>query len=267
MSRTMMSLALAVAAVAAGSSANAALIAYEGFDGSPSGFDINTAAADNGDRGTATSTTLTYGDLLTGGVARQGGKAWATRARLPQYVNSGTVWVSFLYQTGAAASPWTRVLTAINGDITGSNERYNLGFTDTGFKARGVFGTSKPSATLAATLANDTTYMVVAKYDFGTAATDDGMITLWVNPDQSSLGTGAAPTGASVSTPATITDDAMAFNAIGYEGAPQPGKSPSTFDELRIGQSWIDVSPVVPEPGTAAVVAGIAMLAIGRRRH
>ncbi len=244
--------------------ADAAVSAYEGYDGNSIGFATNFSPA-GGSAGSQVAG-LNYGPLLTSGFAREGGAAWANRGVLPQYVDSGTLWMSWLFKTSAPASSWNRLLTATNGDIIGGNERYNLGYTGDGFTVRGVFGTTAPTSNWQTSLTDNSTYMFVARYDFGAPNTADGTITLWVNPDFSALGTGSTPTGGHQISVSGISDDAMNFNAVGFYGDPQPGTSPSTFDELRLGATWIDVSPTVPEPATITLAAASSLLCLRRRR-
>jgi len=39
------------------------------------------------------------------------------------------------------------------------------------------------------------------------------------------------------------------------------------FDELRVGDSYAEVAPAVPEPAGAAFATGIAWAGLLRRRH
>lgn len=75
---------------------------------------------------------------------------------------------------------------------------------------------------------------------------------LYVNPDMSSLGTGSASTGgslASFGSSLPFTFDAVSL----FNGA--TGFTAVGFDEIRIGASWGDVSPV-PEPAARVLLAG-----------
>lgn len=264
MSRTMISLASAAVGLAIVGSAEAAIYAYEGFDGSPSGFSAAFPAGTGGDRGTDTAASLSYGGLVTSGVARQGGQVLTAKGILTTPVTSGTVWMSWLYKTSAPAAQWNRLVTFIGNDTNNSGERYNLGYTDDGFKVRGVFGFgARPTAAWTTSQADNTTYMLVAKYEFGAAGTEDGIITLWVNPDTSSLGSGAAPTGGNQIIATGISDDGMRFDGFGLHGSQSPQ---AQFDEVRIGDSWAAVSPV-PEPGAIAMMAGFAAVILRRRRR
>jgi hypothetical protein len=107
---------------------------------------------------------------------------------------------------------------------------------------------------------------------------NDSPIKLWINPDSSTFGGGAEATLAESSTFFEIINSTQ-----GDIGAPAGGpyiisfavrqhattaSTPSyIIDELRVGTTWADVTPV-PEPGTAAlaIVAGFTLLALRRFR-
>lgn len=262
-------IAIAAAAVSFGSmaqSASATLVAYDGFDGAP----VNMAfPAPGGDTGSATASSLTYDSLLTSGVARQGGAAWALKASLASPVNAttatdgtyaanGQVWMSWLYKTDAAANPWTRLVTYNGVDSYGASERFNLGYVDVtgpGFTVRGSL-LGQPDSAAIGGLTGSTTYLLVAKYDFGTAAANDGSITLWVNP---TLG-GAAPSGGSQVGITGADESLMAFTGVALEGGA------AQFDEVRIGGTFADVTPMVPEPTSIGLAVLGASACLLRRR-
>lgn len=95
--------------------------------------------------------------------------------------------------------------------------------------------------------------LVVVRIDHAAGATDKAY--LWVNP---SLAT--EPLTASAQ--ATTTGD-FTFNQIRlFAGNPNPVGAQGIVDELRVGQTWFDVTPV-PEPGEWSVVTGVLLLATG----
>jgi len=103
------------------------------------------------------------------------------------------------------------------------------------------------------------TVFVVGRYTFNSGSTTDDTCDLWLNPDSSTFGTGTADTptigGIGVGA-ADMTQIDRFFWRTG--GSASPVKK--TVDELRIGYTWADVTPV-PEPGTAALlVLSIATL-------
>jgi hypothetical protein len=89
-------------------------------------------------------------------------------------------------------------------------------------------------------------------------------VTLYVDPDFSSLGT-AAPTGGSTVSYTTANPFPFESLALGNAG---PVGTTVGFDEFRMGPAWADVSPVaVPEPSTL-VLAGCGLAAaFGLRRR
>jgi hypothetical protein len=91
----------------------------------------------------------------------------------------------------------------------------------------------------------------------------NGVFTLYVNPDFSSLGNGTAPTGG-VTGSATRGDFTWDRIRLGdFNG----DNTASRFDEFRMGDTWADVSPV-PEPSTMGLLAlaTVGVAAIRRRR-
>jgi hypothetical protein len=87
---------------------------------------------------------------------------------------------------------------------------------------------------------------IVARYRFNPGTTDD-TCDLWVNPDVSSLGSSNAP-------PPTLQGAGLNRTDLPYVGTfvlQSAGFYYGTLDELRIGSSWQDVTPI-PEPGTFA---------------
>ena len=110
--------------------------------------------------------------------------------------------------------------------------------------------------------------MLVAQFDFTQSATE-GLITFYLNPDVNSLGAGSAPSSAQFSQ--TLgdldppTDEQPTFVVEELEIDALAGDA--IIDEIRIGDTWADVSPV-PEPSAAAFLAGFGALgaAIAFRR-
>ncbi|MCX7848062.1 MAG: LamG domain-containing protein [bacterium] len=99
----------------------------------------------------------------------------------------------------------------------------------------------------------DTTYLMVVRMNF--AASSD-TIDLYVNP--SDLG-GTPPATPS----ASITLSDFYWRSIRW----YPGAAPNTgyLDEIRVGESFADVTPMIPEPGVAVALVLVAWLAQRRR--
>ncbi len=109
-----------------------------------------------------------------------------------------------------------------------------------------AFFTSDPGANLS--VDGSTTYLVVAKYEWVEGITND-VVTLWVNP--TALGGGEA-SGNKIST-------SSGEDGIGGAGRLTLCRGANVnIDELRIGQTWADVTPTV-EPSRNWVVVVIVL--------
>lgn len=101
------------------------------------------------------------------------------------------------------------------------------------------------------------THLFVFRLDYDAA--NPTMATVWLDPD-TSLPEGAQPAGIS-------SMIANAGPADGFDSFQMRGARVWSFDEVRVGTTWEDVTPV-PEPGaTALVVLGLSGLAFSRNRR
>jgi hypothetical protein len=258
-------------------SAQAALIAYEGFDYTAStslasaaggtGFTAGSwgtgPSFPNGGSWTVGTVGLTYGALQTSGLTATGlGGATAIGRNLA--ASSGgpasSVWISFL------VSNMGNNLTGISlfdGNTEGTFSG-RIGSLQTTFYG----GAGNPVATQQTfgTGTNDlNTHMYVINFD---ATGANPVINAWIDPDFSSLGVGSSPTGG-LSTSITSAQGAQIydFNAVRLGLFSGVGSQTGNFDEIRVGQTWADVSPVaIPEP-SAALLGGVGILALLRRRR
>ncbi len=255
------------------------IIIYEGFDYTASGnladqaggtgFGSNTWGSNN--EWTITNTSLSYGSLVTTGNATV---ATRTSSNIEIFRDFSTtvggdttsIWMSFLV---SGLGDTFNGLSTFNGSTEGTFAGA-LGGTVGGRLISGSSPTHPVSGgtqTIADTLTFSaaTTYMIVMHFDMTSGAVHSA----WVNPDLNSLGTGSAPTvangGVFESTSSNTLDYAFDRIRLGLFN----GSSTVTFDEIRIGESWIDVSPV-PEPSSYALMLGIfggALAACRRRRR
>ena len=108
-----------------------------------------------------------------------------------------------------------------------------------------------------------TNFFVVA-YTFNPSTTDDS-VSLWVNPTP-----GGSMPAADVTVIANSgTVDAANLQVLGLKANSGATAGNWVFDTLRIGDTWADVTPSVPEPSSillAGAGIGVMVMMIRRRR-
>jgi len=201
--------------------------------------------------------------------------SWITAAGFTAQT-SGSIYVSFLFDVTALVNGYNQnstflgllasggsyatatdpcdfiIKTASNGNF------YGLGVRDGG-------GTTAYTAT--GLLQKNTVNLMVMKYSFSSKTA-----TLWVNPTASTFGGSSDPSTASdylakisctgTVSPANVSEfylrQASYVTGTGsYDPAP-----PYLIDDIRIGTTWADVTPV-PEPSAVAIVlAGMGTLSL-----
>jgi hypothetical protein len=217
-----------------------------------------------GNSGTVLAGSLTYGQLQT-----VGNRVDFQRSDLS--INpSGSIRSFGSNQGGAGKDLWISVLMNPNpgvdqglalhngiGDrqimVGTPNTSSNIGIRLNSGVTGGDFQVLTPSPAVAA---NGTTRFVALHLSLTTAVAST--ITMYVDPDFSSLGTGSAPTGGS--TVSYTTANPFPFDSL-FFGTSDPGNMVVSLDEYRMGASWVSVSPV-PEP-SAVLLAGVAGAAGG----
>ena len=214
-----------------------------------------------------TATGLTYT-----GLASSGGAAELNRTNSGTFVrgseadltgtpdaSNDSVYFSGLIQLGGAN--WASLGANFKGD---NNSIMGIGINSSGFgELRYDSNVVTASSALSGWSSSDTVF-VVGKIENNGAGSGDDELSLFLNPSLSS-----EPTSATVST-GVGTKGWFPSESLGslHIDAEVTGGEPATFfDEIRIGESWDDVSPI-PEPGTLALV-GILLgtLILFRRRR
>lgn len=189
-----------------------------------------TAVQTTGGNGFATGVNLTQGSFMAG---------------LQTLANNGTP------AQGSTASP----LLILTGDGTQFASTYRLGTSKTATAADRQF-----AAQTFTTGANAETVFAVLKYTFDSVNGDSAK--LFLNP------TPGAPEPAASLTVTTGT--ALATGGIKSFFVRNNSVEPDTLliDELRIGDTWEDVTPaIVPEPTAAALaLIGLCLSLLARRR-
>lgn len=295
------SLILTASILLGASSSQAALLAYEPFDyaaasnlqglgGSELGFD-GGSTWDIVNNGPLTTTATTNADVLAGGItfgdlqvagnkgryatSNAGTETKAIMRAIDFNVTSGTVWTSFLYQANASNDATGRGLGIY--DSGGNRDFTSLGQRNVASGA-GAVTYDSAAVNTAAGLTIATPYMIISRFENVGAASGGGTATMWmVNLTEFSafdddnfitvaeLNTIAADRIAVAndtgSTPG-ISDD----GTIGFVVADTTSSSRHAwwFDELRVGTTLNDVTPI-PEPSVAILsLAGLALFC--RRR-
>ena len=232
------------------SAASAGLTAYDGFDYGATGGDLtgknggtgwSGAYTDTGNSTIYNATGLTYTGLpTTGGAVNTNDGSGTTTINFRGFtaISSGETWISFLAQRNGAASTSTFAgLSFYNSNGTASADA-EVTFANGG--AGGTWrildnGPPLVTGSTAVVPASNTTYLLVARIRWGVGAGGKEAVSLFVNP---SLGTLPAVADASLEVDVTDIDKVRiaAANAINY-----------TFDEIRIGDSYADVTvPLLP---------------------
>ena len=299
---------LAVAALVGlscvGRSASGALLTYEGFDyantteigptaggnGQTGGSGWSTSTSAGVPNGTwqtsaspnaapkATSPGLSYTDSLgnqlqvTGNKATYGGTtshSGVIRSLANTFngadgsMTGKTIWVSYLseYHGAVPGSPVDSrylYMSLYNGNSSvvnvgkWNNTGTTNGTSNTALWSLNGNGTTNVSDDV---ISQNVTALLVLKIDFTSTTTAN--LSLFVNP---TIG-GADPVTADVS---QTRNTALTFNAIRIQG-----NGNGSWDELRVGESFADVTPfvAVPEPTTVGLLGGAGLLSLARRRR
>lgn len=232
--------------------------------------------ATNGDDGEVAGS-LSYPDLgpSTGNHFAIDGTANYSSPTFTAMTSNETYYYSFLFRmddlSSLSTTGFTSNLILLSSSSTVSNgvasfgvvkdadnsSAYNLVF-DGDFRGPSNASSVKdPSLT---EYAAGETLLLVASYTNGTGATS-----FWVNPDASSFGTITAPTPYATDTGNTSRLVQLLLINSGTGATTRPGFS---IDEIRVGTTWADVTPTIPEPGeTALFISGLLLsVAFWRRR-
>lgn len=214
-----------------------------------------------------TNSPLSYSGLVTDGSSlsvfmHSTSSGNRTRGLNFTTTSSGTLYASFLLDVVAAPTA-NRMFASLTADSSASANGSVMGiFVNSSSQLQiGKNSSSAPAAGTTAALTLGTVNLVVARYTWNAAAGDDEFA-LWLNP--SSLG-GSAPTADISTTTGTDFADLDWFYLIQRNNA-SIASSVLLLDELRIGTSWADVTPV-PEPSVFALtgLGAFGLLAWFRR--
>lgn len=192
---------------------------------------------------------LTFGSLATSGQASTLSDPFGQTGREYPTISSGTIWISWIQNVGSVVGERAFVSFSNEGSM-----RFQIGqkndSPDSSFRLYGSDQTPVKNTGIS----NNGTHFLAVSLNL-----DNGDLALYVDP--TGLGSGSSPSIA-----ATVTHNfgATSIGQFTFERR----FNTFTFDELRIGTTWADVSPI-PEPSTyAALIGSVSLgLVIARRRR
>ncbi len=260
--------------------ARATLMVYEGFastnytagqllNQSPAitGFVTNAWSGSTNIAAGGASQALTYSNIVsdnTGGsyttaVGGRTTRAMSTTLGGNTVLGTNTYYISLMMQVSTVASTNYR---AFELESQFNNRNFQFGAAaDTGSINWGMRVTTATSTFLTnvstVTAVTNQTVFAVLKLRYSSAANDDA-VDLWVNP--SDLSSEAGSTNF-----VTISGfDFLHNSAKNISLASFTGTGRASWDEMRVGTTWADVTPV-PEPSTLAMLGLAGLAAIGYR--
>ena len=270
-SPALVKLVVVAAACRAVPSARAVVLFNDGFNYAVGGLnatDVSPAGASGNAWSSGSShITVVNNNLTYSGLQDLGGNAvqdvWGVSAG--SVVNtytaqtSGSVFYSFLLNCSVAPSVNT-YLTALNpgtGAPNGSSDalQIDIGPGGTGGFVVGLRTAGAAITSASTVLSLDTTYLVVAEYTFGGL----GSASLFLDP----VAGGSQPT-ADVTLAGNGTVTSLAD--LGFKAQTTTAAGTSLLDDVRVGTSWTDVTPLsaTPEPSTLALT-GLGLLGLAAR--
>jgi hypothetical protein len=243
-------------------SASATLLFSEAFNYSPGALAGKTNPGNSTAWTTAATTlSITSGDLTYPGLADQGGNELSiTNGSATSSINtfanqtSGQIYYSFLLDVVTQDSG-NQYFTAMNPSTTAPSGSADA--IDCYLYSNGNIGlrTAGKSTVTSGPLSLNTTYFVVEEFDFSASTAY-----LYLNPTPG----GAMP----AATLSLAGSTATAIDNVGFKAQAAATTGSYLVDNLLIGTTWADVTPV-PEPSTWMLVgSGLAlMIGLARRRR
>jgi hypothetical protein len=249
-------------------SASANLLFSEAFNytsGSSLGNSVNPSdglAWAGGNSGlTIASSSLSYPGLAPLGgnalsiVNASSGSSYNPWGSVNGAISAGTVYYSFLFDPTVVDSG-NNYFTGMNPDnltLNGSPDAADAYYYSSG--KIGIRSSGASTTTFATPLSLNTTYLVVLEYNFSTSTAS-----LFLNPTP---GLSQPAATLSVVGNGSITS----INNVAFKA--QSGSGSYFVDDLRVGTTWEDVTPTIPEPSTLALMGFgcLSLIAAIRRRR
>jgi PEP-CTERM motif-containing protein len=202
---------------------------------------------------------------LGGGVAVDSGGTiyYSLALRIDELTGSTNVVGGFFLSLNNSAGATTTNPTANAAKIQAridpnEGDKYNLGIF------RNINATAAAPSWSGPLTVGETLFLV-GSYEAVPGAQND-IARLWINPNPSTFGD---PLFSPLTTPPTLIDNSTGSGTdIGVASIllRQSTAPHLTLDELRVGTDWASVTPVVPEPGSwALLLVGLGVMSCRRR--
>jgi hypothetical protein len=270
MKRRLNVLLIATLLVFAGITAQATLLVEDHFNYATTNLVGNTAPV-GGTWGGNNYAGIASGSLTSpsGFAAASGNKVVLGRASGAQTntfttQSSGTVYISYLAQFNSTNGK----AFLIGGlSLLGGSEYAQLEYSNVTGNAWFNLGLGGRSTTLGPLPTNryttGTTHLIVVSYEF-VAGTANDIMRIWIDPDSATFG-GTAPTPYQTMTGFTDTTSLNTVDLKSSSSVP----ADTFIDELRVGTSWADVTPVqiqnqtitFPNPGNQTITNSVVLTA------
>jgi hypothetical protein len=195
---------------------------------------------------------LSYAPLQTsvGNSVTNGGVGLGVRRLFGTNLTSGVVYVSALFRINDLGyGTWNGGGTQVGALTAPDNTTFRLQFLVKSNSASGYsFGLQKGGTGSSAIYDTNEfhvgdTVLLVGSYDF---TVTPNVVSLWINPDPSQLGASIPPKAVLTSSAGTDNITIDRFNIRQNTAASIPASI--QWDELRVGNTWLDVTPPRPLP-------------------
>ncbi|MGZ4963524.1 MAG: hypothetical protein ACXWC8_13295, partial [Limisphaerales bacterium] len=195
---------------------------------------------------------LSYAPLQTsvGNSVTNGGLGLGVRRLLGTNISSGIVYISALFRINDLGyGTWTGAGTQVGALTATDSTNFRLQFMVKSNSASGyVLGLQKGGTGSAAVYSTTEyhvgdTVLLVGAYDF---TASPNLVSMWINPDPTALGASSTPSPALTTSAGTDGFVIDRFNIRQNTTTSVPAAM--QWDELRLGNTWLDVTPPRPQP-------------------
>jgi len=261
-------LAILTAAVTVASSQ--AQIFYDAFNYSTGTLAPSTTTPSNGSwlaLNSGTAPAVVSGNLDISGLQSSTGNSvsWTTGNIQEAYTtfssaSTGLLYYSFAFRLTALPTATTYSFGLMQpGSTTTYGSTIWLRASGAGFNVGLDNRTPSSTSNFAAPTYNlNETLFIVGSYEF-VSGTGNDISRIWINPSSTDFSALSAPTATITATGGTDLTGVRGFLLRGANGSPS-----GQMDELRIGTSWADVTPV-PEPSSSMLMVLGAGALVGIR--